>query len=129
MKIDLITQNKQNILYFRLKKMAPTTANQSEEKKAYRKRKGKKSYERIEVKKKKRFKIEKESKWKFRIQNMRAKRKLETSKIVTSDDPLTSLQKFGKALKRFRVALPWWSWCSSETVCEEKSAAEANYCK
>ena len=42
--------------------MAPTTANQSEEKKAYRKRKGKKSYERIEVKKKKRFKIEKESK-------------------------------------------------------------------
>ena len=40
------------------------------------------------------------------MQKMRAKIKLETSTIVTSDDPFISPQGFGKALKRSRVALP-----------------------
>ena len=39
------------------------------------------------------------------MQKRRGKRKLETSNIVTFDDPFTSPQSFGKLLKRFRVAL------------------------
>ena len=62
LKIALITQNKQNIFCFRLKKMAPTTANQSDEKKLMEKEKARNHMRELRLKRKKRFKIEKKKK-------------------------------------------------------------------
>ena len=66
LKIALVTQNKQNIFYFRLKKFAPTTANQSEEKKLIEKEKARNHMRELRLKKW--CKIEKERKWKLRMQ-------------------------------------------------------------
>ena len=96
-------------------------------KKSLKKRKGKKSYERIEVKKKKYAKLETKENVSLECKKMWAKWKLETSTIVTCNDPFTSPQSFGKKLKR--VALLWRSCHSSETACVEKSAEKANYCE
>ena len=85
--------------------MAPSTTNLSEEKKLIEREKERNHMIELRLKRKKRCKIEKERKWKLRMQKMRAKRKLETSIIVTSDDPFKSPQNLGKALKKSRVAL------------------------